>query len=59
MDEPVSYKSTNVALHEIEKRTADFIAHMKFLGASRELSLAITKIEEAAMWAKQHVLTTG
>ena len=36
---------------------ASFIAECKGIGASRELSLAITKAEEAVMWAVKHVTT--
>lgn len=33
---------------------AAFIAKCQEIGASRELSLAITKAEEAVMWAVKH-----
>lgn len=34
---------------------AAFIAKCQEIGGSRELSLAITKAEEAVMWAVKHV----
>ena len=34
---------------------AEFIAACQATGQSRELSLAITKAEEAVMWAVKHV----
>jgi len=33
----------------------DFIAECNDLGGSRELSLAITKMEEAVMWCVKHI----
>ena len=33
----------------------DFINECRHIGTSRELSLAITKAEEAVMWAVKHV----
>lgn len=34
---------------------AEFIYRCNMIGQSRELSLAITKVEEAVMWAVKHV----
>lgn len=33
----------------------EFIEKCKTLGSSRELSIAITKAEEAVMWAVKHI----
>lgn len=40
-------------LSDAEK--ADLLAILDGLGQSRELSIARTKIEEAAMWAVKHI----
>jgi hypothetical protein len=40
---------------EIKDRGLAFIEFCKEIGPSRELSLAITKMEEAVMWAVKHV----
>lgn len=50
-------------LNEIEKEQMlkvkdiglEFITYVESLGASRELSLAKTKMEEAVMWAVKHI----
>jgi hypothetical protein len=50
-------------LDEAEKaqmqRTKDlgleFLQHCQALGSSREISLAVTKVEEAVMWAVKHI----
>jgi hypothetical protein len=34
---------------------AQFLTHLDGLGASRELSIARTKVEEAVMWAVKHI----
>lgn len=34
---------------------ADFHAYVASIGNSREISLALTKIEEAVMWAVKHI----
>ena len=34
---------------------AEFIAKCQEIGGSRELSLAITNVEQAVMWAVKHV----
>jgi hypothetical protein len=43
------------AMVDLKDKGAAFIAACEALGKSRELSLAITKIEEAVMWAVKHV----
>ena len=40
---------------ELKDIQAAFIAKCKEIGNSRELSLAITKAEEATFWAVKHV----
>lgn len=50
---PQQPKSSIVA--DIEAAKTSFVSYLSGLGVSRELSLAITKIEEAALWAKAHV----
>lgn len=45
-------KAQMLALKDIG---AGFIAKCQEIGGSRELSLAITKAEEAVMWAVKHV----
>lgn len=40
---------------ELKDLAAAFITKCNEIGGSRELSLAITKAEEAAMWAVKHV----
>lgn len=43
------------AMREIKDLGLAFISRVNALGKSRELSLAITKAEEAVMWAVKHV----
>lgn len=45
-------KATMVRMKDLG---ADFINLCNATGKSRELSLAVTKIEEAVMWAVKHV----
>ena len=45
-------KAQMVALKDLG---AAFIAKCQEIGASRELALAVTKAEEAVMWAVKHV----
>ena len=45
-------KKQMVALKDIG---ASFIEKCQEIGASREMSIAITKIEEAVMWSVKHV----
>jgi hypothetical protein len=40
---------------ELKDLAASFIAKCNDIGKSRELSLAITNAEQAAMWAVKHV----
>lgn len=40
---------------ELKDMTAAFIGKCQSMGGSRELSLAITNAEQAAMWAVKHV----
>ena len=56
-------RSTYRELTDEEKETVkalkahgeDFVAACNVLGKSRELSLAITNVEQAVMWAVKHV----
>jgi len=47
--------SEKIAMQMIKDIGLDFYHHLSALGASRELSLAKTKIEEAVMWAVKHL----
>ena len=40
---------------KIKDKGAEFWQFVEFLGDSRELSIAKTKIEEAVMWAVKHI----
>jgi len=40
---------------DLKDKGAEFITLCQSVGQSRELSLAITKIEEAVMWSVKHV----
>lgn len=40
---------------DLKDKGAEFINLCQSVGQSRELSLAITKIEEAVMWSVKHV----
>lgn len=42
-------------MKEIKDMGLEFIRYCDATGHSREMSLAITKIEEAVMWAVKHV----
>lgn len=50
----VQLSKTNQTLIEIVKRTAEQIAAVLEDGQSRELSLALTKLEESVFWATKH-----
>lgn len=43
------------AMGALKDKGAEFIALCQGLGTSREMSIAITRIEEAVMWAVKHV----
>jgi len=43
-------------LSALQSLEADFITLCNQIGKSRELSLAITNMEQASMWALRHVL---
>ena len=51
---PLSYEQ-QLQLTEIASLEADFSSLCNRIGKSRELSLAVTNIEQAAMWARRHV----
>lgn len=42
-------------LKELKDLAADFIALCRKTGSSRELSLAITNMQQAEFWACQHI----
>ena len=42
-------------MHDLKDKGQAFIDACNALGASRELSLAITNAEQAVMWAVKHV----
>ena len=42
-------------MKEIKDIGLDFISHCKTIGDSREMSIAITRAEEAVMWAVKHI----
>lgn len=44
-----------VVIKDIKDMGLQFYEYLDRVGASRELSLAKTKIEEAVMWAVKHV----
>ncbi len=44
-----------VAMRDLKDLGLAFITRVNSLGKSRELSLAVTKVEEAVMWAVKHV----
>lgn len=54
-----TYRTLNedekLQMMELKDLAAAFITKCNEIGSSRELSLAITKAEEAAMWAVKHV----
>lgn len=55
---PVSQEQ-QLLLTELQGLETDFVALCGRIGRSRELSLAVTNMEQAAMWAVRHVLNGG
>lgn len=53
-DKPLSIEKQLQAA-EVAELTDNLISCFRRLGNSRELSLAITKVEEAAFWSLKHV----
>lgn len=49
-------KEQSLLLTELQSLEADFIALCSRIGKSRELSLAVTNMEQASMWAVRHVI---
>lgn len=43
------------AMRQVKDKGAELLALIQSLGASRELSIAATKTEEAVMWAVKHI----
>lgn len=48
-------ETEKVQMQRIKDDGLALYAYLESLGASRELSLAKTKIEEAVMWAVKHI----
>lgn len=53
-DKPLSVEQS-LQVAEVAELSANLIACLRRLGNSRELSLAVTKTEEAAFWALKHI----
>ena len=43
------------SMAQIKDMGREFYNYCEFMGPSREMSLAMTKIEEAVMWAVKHI----
>lgn len=54
-DVPMS-REQEIQLRELQGLEVDFIAVCSKIGSSRELSLAVTNMQQATMWAARHVL---
>lgn len=52
---PMSHEQ-RMQVSELQNIEVDFITLCNKIGKSRELSLAITNIEQATMWAIRHLL---
>lgn len=39
----------------LKDKGREFVDYCHFIGQSREISLAVTKMEEAVMWAVKHI----
>ena len=52
---PISHEQ-RIAIDELRNLENDFIALCNKIGKSRELSLAITNMEQASMWAVRHLI---
>lgn len=52
---PALSEDEKTEMADIKRMGQEFHDYVGRLGASRELSLAQTKIEEAVMWAVKHV----
>ena len=46
-----------VALENLKNIEYEFIHNLKALGASRELSLAMTNFEQSILWIQKHLST--
>lgn len=64
MDEPVHNttkarsKEQQLLIAELQRLETDFIALCRRIGTSRDLSLAVTHMEDAALRAIRHVIGT-
>lgn len=60
-DEPVRNRDKPLSIEqqlqtsEVAELTDNLLACLRRLGTSRELSIAITKVEEGAFWALKHI----
>lgn len=52
---PISQEQ-QLQLAELQAIETDFVGLCNRIGKSRELSVAITNMEQASMWAMRHVL---
>lgn len=43
-------------LTEVQNLVSDFVALCSKMGKSRELSLAVTNVQQAGHWARDHIL---
>lgn len=46
-------------IRHIKALEAEFLAFLTTVGASREMSLARTKMQEASFWATKHIAENG
>jgi hypothetical protein len=52
-------REQQMLLTEFQTLELDFVALCNKIGKSRELSLAITDMEQASMWAVRHLLNSA
>lgn len=52
---PLSQEQS-MLMSEFQNLESDFIALCRKIGQSRELSLAVTNMQQAAFWATRHIL---
>ncbi len=55
-DPPPRSQEQQLLVTELQNLEADFVALCNKIGKSRELSLAVTNMEQASMWAVRHLL---
>jgi hypothetical protein len=54
-EEPLSHEK-QLLVAELQNLETDFTALCNRIGKSRELSLAVTNMEQASMWAVRHLI---